>query len=167
MKFDSGIVVKVNPVNPVYDHFSLNGRATRVLSASSESDYIKDGATIPLAGKKLVAKIYHPEETRGHEGIFIQMAQEILKDRPDLKRHIPTLICSKDIKYSTRHIRDVLGLREKKPGSEGSNPRLVRILIFVLLDPITSLEDPGKIIQAWKGCVDCKVFICISLLIVV
>ncbi|TFK31462.1 hypothetical protein BDQ12DRAFT_729539 [Crucibulum laeve] len=83
------------------------------------------------------------------------MAQEILKDRPDLKRHIPTLICSKDIKYSTRHIRDVLGLREKKPGSEGSNPRLVRILIFVLLDPITSLEDPGKIIQAWKGCVDC------------
>lgn len=143
------IKISINPSNPIYSNFCLNGRATRVLSATAESDDSE------LANRPLVAKIYWPEEDRINEASAIQQAHEALEGT-GLRKHLPTVVCFMDIDYHTGDIREDLGLEP----DEKTKSRVLRVLIAYRLNKLHSFtskkRSAKKFFTGWKECFECK-----------
>lgn len=140
--------VLINPSDKIYDQFTLNGRSTRVLAASTRSKR-RDPNGLKLSNRGLVAKIYWPEESRTNEAVAIERAHDLLKDSA-LKRHLPTVICWIDLEHTTGDIREKLGLTD-----ENTKSRVLRVLIAIRLEQLGSLRNEEKFLNGWKGCFEC------------
>lgn len=122
-------------------HFGLNGRATNVLPAELADE---DG---------LVAKICWPEESRTPEPDIIAKAKNI--DEEGVLKHLPEVIVHHTFEHtSTARIRERLGLAgNTTDGCSGS--RVLRLIVFRKLRPITELCD-GELVRAWWHGVTCE-----------
>jgi len=146
---EQDIKISIDPSDKIYSNFCLNGRATRVLAASAESDDTE------LANHPLVAKIYWPEEDRINEALAIQQAHEALEGT-GLRKHLPTTVCFMDIDYHTGSIREDLGLEP----DEKTKSRVLRVLIAFRLknlhSPTSKKRSAKKFFTGWKECFECK-----------
>ncbi|KAG2152830.1 hypothetical protein DEU56DRAFT_908008 [Suillus clintonianus] len=134
--------------NACTTHFGLRGRTTNVFPVKSK--YLsKTRKTRDICGnrtKKLVAKLYWPEERRQSEDEILQKVYAIASKESTVKNHIPDLVWSHRFdETSTVNIRKALGI-EDPPGQEGS--RVLYIIVLRKLRPITKLSD-NKFLGAW------------------
>ncbi|KAL6307009.1 hypothetical protein BKA93DRAFT_131991 [Sparassis latifolia] len=143
----TGIKVSVARSEPVYDRYSLLGRGTSVYKAKRE---------VPN-GEELVMKIYWPEIERRSE-VDILKVIEAKSEGDDLVRgHIPFLVDSQDLAYSTGTIRDeisLLGELRREGGNVVSSPRLLRVILLRKLEPIENLKGV-LFVRAWIDCYRC------------
>jgi hypothetical protein len=96
----------------------------------------------------LVVKKYWPEESRPGEADVIKRAYEIAQGNNDVNGHLPVLILSYDfIEYSTKVIRIAFGI-------ESQGHRVLRIIVFIRLYPITDLIGEPFWKAFWE-CVRC------------
>ena len=103
----------------------------------------------------LVLKVSWPETSRPEEWKIIGHAQTLSKDDKFIKGHIPEVKYARDLGlYSTRHIRDFLGLQPD--GSPGT--RTVRLIVMNRLRPIYDLDGEHFWNAFWQ-CVGCMRFL--------
>ncbi|KAG1741280.1 hypothetical protein EDB19DRAFT_1875935 [Suillus lakei] len=136
-------------------HFGLRGRATTVFPVKSE----KLSALVPNLPHhnphnptdELVAKLYWPEEERESEAEILQKVYEIAKDEESkVRHHVPEMVWFHKFEdTSTANIRRALGLKDAERGR-----RILYIIVFRKLDPITKLSDK-KFLAAWWHIVVC------------
>ncbi len=124
---------------PLCHRVSLHGRGTMVLKGSLPIGDLKK----PQEAKTQVVavKISHPEVRRTPERHFIDIGRQI----SGVREHLPEIYHAQDFGDSTGSIRVGLG-RDK--GLE----RKCRIIVFELLQDITSLTDPKQVAQVWRDC---------------
>jgi len=142
--------ISIDPTSKLYEQFCLHGRATRVLLASTKSSCFL--GTVNLSSRKLIAKIYWPEEDRINEATAIEHAHSTLKNS-DLKKHLPTLVCSMDFPYSTGRIRKALKIGAKEGGTKS---RVLRAIIAFHHEQMSSLRDGEHLLSGWRDCFECK-----------
>ncbi|KAG1772855.1 hypothetical protein EV702DRAFT_1201316 [Suillus placidus] len=137
-------------------HFGLRGRATTVFPVKSE----KLSALVPTLPhhnphnptNELVAKLYWPEEERESEPVMLQKVYEIAKkdEEGKVKHHVPEMVWFHKFEdTSTAKIRKTLGLKDAERGR-----RVLYIIVFRKLDPITDLSDK-QFLTAWWHIVVC------------
>ncbi|KAH7891059.1 hypothetical protein F5I97DRAFT_1827023 [Phlebopus sp. FC_14] len=125
-------------------HFGLNGRATDVFPATSE--------TLSSEGP-LIAKVFWAEESRKSEPDILQKVYEIagnnnVKGRDDVEGHVPVMVCyQKYLHTSTALIRKRLGLNV-------NGSRVLYVIVFRKLEPITALTG-DDFLRAWWDTVRC------------
>ncbi|KAF8991496.1 hypothetical protein BDQ17DRAFT_1463752 [Cyathus striatus] len=128
----------------------LKGRATTVIDATSNS--IDPLTKTSLNGKRIVVKVYWPETWRLDEPYIISEARLRL-EKSSLISNIPHLIASREISSSnTGNVTREFGL-ESAP--QGSNARVLRILLFPRLVPMDEMTNEDTIIHAWFDCFEC------------
>jgi hypothetical protein len=137
-------------------HFGLRGRATTVFPVKSRTL----SALVPTlphhnphnTTNELVAKLYWPEEERESEVEILKKVYEIaMKDEEGkVKHHVPEMVWSHKFEdTSTANIRKALGLKDAERGR-----RVLYIIVFRKLDPITDLSDK-QFLAAWWHIVVC------------
>ncbi|KAH7891074.1 hypothetical protein F5I97DRAFT_1799223, partial [Phlebopus sp. FC_14] len=125
-------------------HFGLNGRATNVFPATSE--------TLSSEGP-LIAKVFWAEESRKSEPDILQKVYEIagnnnVKGRDDVEGHVPAMVCyQKYLHTSTALIRKRLGLNV-------NGSRVLYVIVFRKLESITALTG-DDFLRAWWDTVRC------------
>ncbi|KAH7889059.1 hypothetical protein F5I97DRAFT_1828322 [Phlebopus sp. FC_14] len=125
-------------------HFGLNGRATNVFPATSE--------TLSSEGP-LIAKVFWAEESRKSEPDILQKVYEIagnnnVKGRDDVEGHVPAMVCyQKYLHTSTALIRKRLSLNV-------NGSRVLYVIVFRKLEPITALTG-DDFLRAWWDTVGC------------
>ncbi|KAH7891040.1 hypothetical protein F5I97DRAFT_1976866 [Phlebopus sp. FC_14] len=125
-------------------HFGLNGRATNVFPATSE--------TLSSEGP-LIARVFWAEESRKSEPDILQKVYEIagnnnVKGRDDVEGHVPAMVCyQKYLHTSTALIRKRLGLNV-------NGSRVLYVIVFRKLEPITALTG-DDFLRAWWDTVRC------------
>ncbi|KAG9080167.1 hypothetical protein FRC06_006993 [Ceratobasidium sp. 370] len=95
----------------------------------------------------VVAKISWPNKNRAGEMHIINKAR---KAADDLANHLPLVLGSCDIREDTGVIRSRLGIDGESPRA----PRVLRIIIFEELHPLTDLRWE-EFLTAWLHCVRC------------
>ena len=105
--------------------------------------------------RNLVLKVSWPETSRPEEWKIIGRAQTFGKDDKFIKGHIPEVKYARDLdRYSTRHIRDFLGLQpDGNPGT-----RTLRLIVMNRLRPIYDLDGEYFWNAFWQ-CVGCMRFL--------
>jgi hypothetical protein len=139
--------------------YSLFGRSTVVLPVTScLANPLQPGTS--LEDVEMVAKIYHPEDTRRSEVDILKFAYSIAgraedeEDRGYLRGHLPLLIASYSWPASyTRRIEEVLKPTMTKSSRKIS--RCLRILVFLKLRPIHELPHE-QFVKAFFDCILCK-----------
>ncbi|KAG1741269.1 hypothetical protein EDB19DRAFT_717988 [Suillus lakei] len=137
-------------------HFGLRGRATTVFPVKSK----KLSALVPNLPHhnhhnptdELVAKLYWPEEERESEAEILQKVYDIAKkdEEGKVRHHVPEMVWFHKFEdTSTSNIRRALGLKDAERGR-----RVLYVIIFRKLDPITKLSDQ-KFLTAWWHIVVC------------
>jgi len=96
--------------------------------------------------QKLAVKIYWSEVHRTKESEFIALARAFARGDPDITNHLPTVFASQDFRNTSR-IRRAVGLGV-------GNPRVLRVIAFTYLEPITKLPK-HEFVRAWLECVRC------------
>ena len=168
------VQIRIDTGNQVHHIYSLTGRGTSVFGGtacpvapkttkrsskpqgSGEELAAVDNIKVSKAldePREVVVKIYWPGESRLSEAYILDAARTLGKENPDIIDHLPQLVLSHDFpEYSTGCVRERLGL---KP-SEGRRPaRILRLAIFHLLKPITTLVGE-EFLRAWFDCVRCE-----------
>ncbi|KDQ50883.1 hypothetical protein JAAARDRAFT_199586 [Jaapia argillacea MUCL 33604] len=135
-KFPNHRVI-IDPGDILHGHYSLLGRATRILMA-----YFASGE-----GDDLVVKIYWPEESRENEARIIKLATEAGKTDDLIGPHLPHLIDHRDIRYRTGQIREELGIE-----TQGS--RVLRVMLFEKLNHMDNLAGE-EFMKIWMQCYRC------------
>lgn len=126
----------------LHSPFGLIGRGTVTI-----------GAHCPARCDDVVVKIYWPGEVRTNEADIIRGAREQANGEKKITSHLPDVIACRDFQYRTGRVRDALGLEDRE--RKLSRSRLLRVIVFPFLEPITTL--PGKeFIRAWLECVRCE-----------
>jgi len=98
----------------------------------------------------LVLKVSWPETSRVEEWKIVRRAQALGVDDKFIRGHIPEVKYARDLgRYSTRHIRDFLGLQSSRPGT-----RTLRLIVMGRLRPIYDL-DREHFWKAFWQCVAC------------
>ena len=152
--FPSTLKVSIDQTNKIRGRNRIIGRTTQILHATSESMDPRGGGK-SLRDMDLVVKVYWPEESRTGEEEIINKAREIAQQSEDVKGHIPDLIYSHDfVDYSTKEIRKAFGI-EATDESKSKSHRVLRIMLFRRLYPITDLTD-DKFWTAFWQCFRCK-----------
>ena len=105
-------------------------------------------------GKTYAVKISWPEESRPNEIKILQAAMESAQGDTDITNHIPRVFATQDFPYHTGTIRKALGIPDCKDGHP--NSRLLRVIVFPRLRPITSLKR--RFIRSWLECVRCACY---------
>jgi hypothetical protein len=147
---DSASTILINQTEKIRGHLGIVGRATQMLSATSQSTISRrQGETRDLKGMELVLKVYWPEESRINEADIIDKAGGIAKENIHVDGHLPDLIWAGDFdEYSTKHIRMACDMK-----SEGH--RVLRVMLFRRLYPITDLTGE-RFWKAFWQCFRCK-----------
>lgn len=130
-------------------HFGLRGRATtvfpvksKVLSALPRRPHSLNEST------ELVAKLFWPEEARQSEPEILEEVYKIAKEDPDVMGHVPDMVWfHKFEETSTAIIRKALGI-------DDTGSRVLYIIVFRKLDPITTLSG-DEFLLAWWEVVKC------------
>ena len=142
--FNVDIEININLTNKIRDHFGIVGRATRMLHATSQSMDPR-GIYKSLEDKELVLKVDWAEESRAGEAETIEKALQIAQQNDNVDGHLPDLICSHDFdEYSTKIIRKAFGIKS-------NNHRVLRVMLFRRLYPITDLVGD----KFWKTFWEC------------
>ncbi|KAH7920052.1 hypothetical protein BV22DRAFT_1074614 [Leucogyrophana mollusca] len=180
---DCGVVDLLFNMDPATraTHFGLRGRATNVLSVTSEA--LLNREPIPdrhITGDEYVAKIFWAEESRESEPSIIQKAHALAAQEERVRGHIPEPVWwEKFTDTSTATIRKELGVglvSEKADRGAGprdnvqvGNPpnakaashtesvpgsRVLWIIVFRKLRPITELPEK-EFLRAWWEIVLC------------
>jgi hypothetical protein len=144
LRTTQGIDISIHSLQVLYKRYSLTGRCTQVLGATSQS-LIPDTMQ-SLAKTPMVTKIYWPNEGRLNEEQIIQRAAET----PGVSDHLPRVFGSCD-GYRTAKIREGLGILR----TTNQPCRVLRVLILERLCPITELQGES-FIKAWLQCVLCE-----------
>lgn len=140
--------VKVIRKDPLYQRFSLLGRGTAVYCAEQV------GGSFP-ANKKLAFKISWPEKERESEVAILDKISEF-KDNC-IVGHVPELLGSRDLEYSTQTIRDELASHGKPLAGGGrrmAGPRILRVLLMRKLERVDELELE-MFMGIWVDCYRC------------
>jgi hypothetical protein len=150
---DSTFTIEMSQTKKIRGHFGIVGRATQILSATSQSTiFERQGESKEprdLKGMELVLKVYWPEESRINEADIIDEASRIAEGSKHVKGHLPDLIWARDFDgYSTKNIRKAFGIK-----SEG--PRVLRVMLFRRFYPITDLTG-DRFWKAFWQCFRCK-----------
>lgn len=162
LTFSPSFKLSIDTNDVISSRYSLTGRGTGVLGASTKSNHPVSGES--LDGVLLAVKIYWPESSRVSEEKVLRMAEERGAGDPEIAGHLPDLICCRDFEISTGDIRDVLGI-DNTARLEGMRPissRILRVLVFRRLDPITTLVGE-EFVRAWLECLRCALFALFSL----
>ena len=124
---------------------SIIGRGTVTVEAKFEGG---------PPGKTYAVKISWPEESRPNEVEILQAAMESAQGDTDITNHIPRAFATQDFPYRTGTVRKALGIPDCKDGHPDS--RLLRVVVFPRLRPITSLKR--RFIYSWLECVRCACY---------
>jgi hypothetical protein len=139
---EGSVTTEACAVTPVWTeclhkNFQLHGRTTSVYGATRELDQ-----------NSYVLKITNPETKRISESRIIRIAESRKPDHPfgegkstfDLKRHLPKLLCFKDVDTSnTSIIRRAVGVYSDDDPDDPLRSRVLRLTVLARLKPITSL----------------------------
>lgn len=140
----------------IYERPTLFGRGTCVRKVTV-------GGLNIIAGREYVIKISWPESSRLSEIKILEKAHFIgnvtnaevpESDRKKVRGHLPEVICSKDLAYTTVDIRKRLVLLGMKEHSS-RGPRTCRLIVFPKLDDMGTL-DSETLRSAFAQTVDCK-----------
>ncbi|GBE83532.1 hypothetical protein SCP_0505860 [Sparassis crispa] len=116
-----------------------------------------DRQSLYMTAIACLAEIYWPEIERRSE-VDILKVIEAKSEGDDLVRgHIPFLVDSQDLAYSTGTIRDeisLLGELRREGGNVVSSPRLLRVILLRKLEPIENLKGV-LFVRAWIDCYRC------------
>ena len=150
---DSTFTIDINQTKKIRGHFGIVGRATQMLSASSQSTILgRQGESKKprdLKDMELVLKVYWPEESRINEADIIDEADRIAERNSHVKGHLPDLIWARDLdEYSTKNIRMAFGIKSE-------SPRVLRVMLFRRFYPITDLTG-DRFWKAFWQCFRCK-----------
>ena len=147
---DSAFTIKIGLTDKIRDHYGIVGRATRMLSATSQSTISgPQGKSRNLKDTELVVKIYWSEASLIDEAKIIERANQIADQNEHVKGHLPDLIWSCNFaEYSTRNIRTAFGIKSERH-------RVLRIMLFRRLYPITDLTG-DRFWKAFWQCFRCK-----------
>lgn len=122
-------------VKPLCHRVTLLGRGTSVI----RGDLIVNGTVTPVA-----IKVSYPEEGRVPEQEFISKGRRLYNG--EFQDHLPLIYGWEDSSYSTATIRQQLGLEGK------GQARQRRIIIFELLEKVTSLNSGKELAFVWRDC---------------
>jgi hypothetical protein len=142
-------------------HFGLRGRATNVLSVTSDVLSSLPRARHSLNDtEELVAKLYWPEGSRQSEADILEEVYKIAdgmreqmseEERKQVDSHVPEMVWFHKFEdTSTASIREALNIKDAKRGS-----RVFYIIVFRKLRPITELSGQ-EFLRAWWHAVLCK-----------
>ena len=147
---DSTFTIDINQTQKIRGHFGIVGRATQMLSATSQSTILgRRGESRDLKNTELVLKAYWPEESRVNEAEIIDEVGRIAEGNGQVEGHLPDLIWARDFEeYSTKNIRMACGLKSE-------SHRVLRVMLFRRLYPITDLTG-DRFWKAFWECFRCK-----------
>ena len=74
------------------------------------------------------------------------------KGNRNVENHLPDLICSYDLGYSTGTIHKAVNVSESEHSLK--EPRVLRVTLFRRLYPLTMLGGE-QFVAAWLGCIRC------------
>jgi hypothetical protein len=131
-------------------HFGLRGRATtmfpvesKVLSALPQRSHFLNEST------EFIAKLFWPEEARQSELEILEEVYKIANEDPDVLGHVPEMVWFHKFEgTSTAVIRKALGI-------DDTGSRVLYIIVFRKLEPITTLSG-DEFLLAWWEVVKCK-----------
>ncbi|KAG0697954.1 hypothetical protein DFH29DRAFT_810997 [Suillus ampliporus] len=99
----------------------------------------------------LVAKLYWPEESRESEPEILNQVYQIAQQEPEVRGHVPEMVWFyKFEETSTANIRKALGFEDAESGS-----RVLYIIVFRKLIPITTLTGMSEFLSSWWQVVIC------------
>ncbi|KAG1869234.1 hypothetical protein C8R48DRAFT_700775 [Suillus tomentosus] len=127
-------------------HFGLRGRATtlfpvksKALSALPRRSHFLNEST------ELVAKLFWPEEARQSEPEILEEVYKIASADPDVLGHVPEMVWFHKFEdTSTAIIRKALGI-------DDAGSRVLYIIVFRKLDPITTLSGEEFLLAWWEA----------------
>ncbi|KAG1796393.1 uncharacterized protein HD556DRAFT_299238 [Suillus plorans] len=130
-------------------HFGLRGRATTVFPVKSKAlSALPRRSHFLNKTNKLVAKLFWPEEARQSEPEILEEVYKIAKDDLDVLGHVPEMVWFHKFEdTSTAIIRKALGI-------DDAGSRVLYIIVFKKLEPITTLSGK-KFLLAWWEVVKC------------
>jgi hypothetical protein len=131
-------------------HYGLQGRATNVVPVTSDAL----AKRYPNLDDGMVAKIFWGEASRTSEPEILKKVEEIAEVHDTVKDHIPELLWHHTFTNPTSAIRDALGVPEPTMGS-----RVLYILIFRKLHPITKKLNDTELFNVWRQCILCTCLI--------
>jgi hypothetical protein len=143
-------------------HLSLLSRGTVVSDVEIVGDYISCGRD--LRDVELVAKIYHPEESRTSEVHLLKYAYNVAQQDPPENLFPPSLAPSNGKSFVQGHMPMLLGCAEyEEPytsalemfGVKTEARWLVRILLFVKLRQLSELSGV-EYLKAFFYCFLCE-----------
>ncbi|KAG1800044.1 hypothetical protein EV424DRAFT_437938 [Suillus variegatus] len=116
-------------------HFGLRGRATAVIPVKSKAlSALPRRSHFFNESTELVAKLFWPEEARQSEPEILEEVYKIAKDDPDVLGHVPQMVWFHKFEdTSTAITRKALGI-------DDAGSRVLYIIVFRKLDPITTLN---------------------------
>jgi hypothetical protein len=131
-------------------HFGLRGRATTVFPVKSKALSALPRRPHSLnESTEFVAKLFWPEEARRNEPEILEEVYKIANEEDDVKGHVPDMVWfHKFEETSTAIIRKALGI-------DDTGSRVLYIIVFRKLDPITTLSG-DEFLLAWWEVVKCK-----------
>jgi hypothetical protein len=141
---------------------SFLGRGTAVSDVEIVGDSTSCG--MDLSKYKLVAKIYHPEQSRTSEVDILKHAYNVAQQDNPADFFPSGLKPSNDASYARGHLPVLLGYAEHDEpctqaldmfGVKPAGRRLMRILLFVKLKEMTKLTGE-EYLKAFLDCLLCK-----------
>ncbi|KIK32859.1 hypothetical protein CY34DRAFT_814033 [Suillus luteus UH-Slu-Lm8-n1] len=130
-------------------HFGLRGRATTVFPVKSKALSALPRRPHSLnESTEFVAKLFWPEEARRSEPEILEEVYKIANEEDDVMGHVPDMVWfHKFEETSTAIIRKALGI-------DDTGSRVLYIIVFRKLDPITTLSG-DEFLLAWWEVVKC------------
>jgi hypothetical protein len=140
------IMIELLTERRLYSALGITGRGTVAVEARSN---------LPGRTRKLAVKLYWPEQVRPKETEIIAEARALGRRDPAITNHLPVVIAEEDFPYFTGNVRNALGVSDGRPGY--SRSRVMRVIVFTLLEPITKLRK-SHFVRAWLECLRCKCY---------
>ena len=149
------VVPKSMPVTIDGKEFELTGEVYHSTLSVIGRGTLTVGATFGgPRDKSYAVKISWPEESRPNEVKILQAAMESAQGDTDITNHIPRVFATQDFPYHTGTVRKALGIPAWEDGHPSS--RLLRVIVFPRLRPITSLKR--RFVYSWLECVRCACY---------
>ncbi|KAG2132299.1 uncharacterized protein EDB93DRAFT_1309956 [Suillus bovinus] len=126
-------------------HFGLRGRATTVFPVRSKALSALPRPSHSLnESTEFVAKLFWPEEARQSEPEILEEVYKIATQDPDVLGHVPDMVWFHKFEdTSTATIRRALGI-------DDAGSRVLYIIVFRKLDPITMLSGEEFLVAWWE-----------------
>ncbi|KZT08877.1 uncharacterized protein LAESUDRAFT_696214 [Laetiporus sulphureus 93-53] len=101
-----------------------------------------------------VMKIYWPEVTLTSEAVVLEHAVELGRGDPLIEGHLPTVLASYDLGYSTGTIGEDIQKERRTDGDAIGDSRCMRLLLMRKLLPIEGLPAE-EFLRVWVECYRC------------